>query len=275
MRNARALTSWLILCSVAVFSGCAQTRQLVQNPFTRAAKQRSIQYDLAQVAEREGQLRKAADQYSELLERKPEDARYCHRLGVVKLRLGEAEEGIQLLERAIELQPDNADILNDLGYAYLECGELAQAEEQFQAALAIDPNDTRTINNLGLCAGFDGRMKEAHQYFRRAGTEAQAQANLGFVLAQRGELQLAMSHYNRALSVNPELTSAAEALVQLTSLTREPDAPEVRLAHEAAAAPQANVQHASATGVPIEVPASSGHATLNTAAQPSFGLSAP
>jgi len=264
----------LILLCAAALTGCAQSRQLVQNPFTRAARHRSLQYDLAQVAEKEGHLRQAADQYRDLMKQKPKDARYQHRLGVVQLRLGEAEEGIALLEQARELNPDDPALLNDLGFAYLESGELEQAEEQFKAALSITPNDPRTINNLGLCAGFAGRMDEAHHYFRRVGTEAQAQANLAYVLAQRGEIPRAIERYNRALSLNPDLKPAAEALVQLASVTHELEESDIHVAH-GTASEQPAVRQASSTAEEFDLPPSPETPQRSAGLQPTIGLSAP
>jgi Flp pilus assembly protein TadD len=248
--NVAAKTAlWLLVAGAALIAGCSQTRQMVQqhNPITQGARDRSVRYDLAQVAEREGNLRKAADEYRTLLEKKPHDAQLCHRLGVVQIRLGEHEEGLKRLQQANELHKNDRTILNDLGYAYLETDDFDAAEKQFRAALAINPNDPRTINNLGLCAGFAGRTDEAYSLFRRVGGEAEAQANLAYVLAQRGDIELAMQHYNRALTVDPNLRPAAEALIQLTSLSQDIPRSQERIAEKPAAAGQPVIRQASAT----------------------------
>lgn len=269
----------LLVCSLVV-TGCAQTRQFVenQNPLTRAKRQFEVKFDLAQVAEREGQLRKAADQYAALLEKQPQNAQLHHRLGVVKVRLGERDEGMEHLRRAHDLKPGDPAILNDLGFACLEMGELDEAENYLREALSINANDRRTINNLGLCAAQSGRIDEAFRYFRRVGGEAEAHANLGYILAQMGDIEAAMQHYHQALSLDPQMRSAAEALIQLSRLSGGPAEPKSYVAKQGGGQRVA-VQQASAELDPEEE-------TLETSIevqkfeQPllhseEFGLSAP
>jgi Tfp pilus assembly protein PilF len=255
MRNLQSTGVWLLVGCATFGAGCARTQEYVRynNPITKPAQDRSIKYDLAQVAEREGNLRKAEQNYRDLLKDKPTDPRYSHRLGIVQIRLGEREEGIALLEKAAELKPNDAAILNDLGFAQLEGGEIEQAERNFRAALAVRANDPRTINNLGMCAGLDGRLDEAYGYFRRVGSEAQAQANLGYVLAQSGDVNAAMERYNRALSHDPEMKTAAEALIQLASLSKAAEESDLRFAQQAQEVEEAEESEEFAEPAPAPV----------------------
>lgn len=246
MRRSDGWRVSLLVCGLVV-TGCAQTRQFVenQNPLTKAKRQFEVKFDLAQVAEREGQLRKAADQYAALLEKQPKNAQLHHRLGVVKVRLGEREEGLEHLRKAHDLKPGDPAILNDLGFACLESGELDEAEKYLREALSINANDRRTINNLGLCAAHSGRIDEAFRYFRRVGGEAEAHANLGYILAQMGDIEAAMQHYHQALSLDPQMRSAAEALIQLSRLSQGPAESESYIAKQRGSHP-VSVQQASA-----------------------------
>jgi len=167
------------------------------------------------------------------------------------------------------MKPKDPALMNDLGFAYLEDGNLERAEEEFRAALAINPNDRRSINNLGLCVGMDGRYEEAYTLFRRVGSDAEAQANIGYILAQRGNINDAMQRYSRALTLNPELKTAAEALVQLTSLSQAADSTETRIASGQSASASPPIQQVSASEIFEEPPPSS------KAASPTLGLSAP
>jgi Flp pilus assembly protein TadD len=268
----------MVIC-LSTLTGCAKTRQLVQNPFTYPARQRAVKYNMAQVAEREGQLRTAAEQYQALMAKDRKDHRYPHRLGVVQLRLGEHAEGVANLEHAAKLKPTDADVLNDLGFAYLEAGELKAAEEQFRAALSLNPNDKRAINNLGLCAGFDGRLEEAYQLFRRVGSEAEAQANVAYILVQRGEIPRALERYNRALTLNPELRPAAEALVQLAQLQllEDPAKTPVKVASHDGETPERSVRQAVMKDADAfhGVDAAVSESPSTYSADPTLGLSTP
>jgi Tfp pilus assembly protein PilF len=58
-------------------------------------------------------------------------------------------------------------------------------------------------------------MQECLTYFRQYLDEADAHANVGFVLTQRGDFEAARQSYTKALSLNPRLKSAQHALLQL------------------------------------------------------------
>jgi tetratricopeptide (TPR) repeat protein len=62
-------------------------------------------------------------------------------LGLVKIRLGNLDEGTSDLELAAALNPDNALVRSYLGNAYLEDRRYALAEEQFTASKLLDPQD--------------------------------------------------------------------------------------------------------------------------------------
>lgn len=216
------MTTWM--CAAALLTavgGCASTRELALKPFTQPEKDREVRFDFAQVAERDGNLPRAAEQYRALHKARPKDARFCHRLGVVCVRMGDPDEGLEHLKQAHDLDPKNLAILNDLGYAQLLQGDYAAAESTFRAALALDPRHKRSMNNLALAIGYDGRIDEAYSLFRAAGSEAEAEGNIGYVLAHRGDLDAAINRYHRSLSRDPALRSSAEALVQLTELKEQ------------------------------------------------------
>lgn len=225
-----------LLGLVATFGGCASTREMVAKPFTDPIREREMRFDFAQVSERDGDLHRAEKTYRELVADKPKDPRYQHRLGVVLIRQGKLDEGIAALRVSADQQPENIEVLNDLGYAYVLHGQYAAAEQVMQQALRVDGRNPRTINNLALAIGYSGRTQEAYELFRQTQSEADARANLAFILSQRGDLLGAIREYDRALSKNPEHKVAAEALIQLTSLQQELD-------H---AAPGDDIQYASA-----------------------------
>jgi Flp pilus assembly protein TadD len=214
---------WLAiaLAAVALGPGCAQRPQWVQNPLTYRDRDRDMRFSFAQVIERDGNLYRAEKQYRELQQEAPKDPRFAHRLGVVLIRQGRTEEGVAFLEEAAKHKADDVAILNDLGYAYTVAGDYAAAEEHLRLAMTIDNRDSRTINNLALAIGYAGRTQEAYELFRRNGSEAEARANVAYVLAQRGELKHAVDEYNRALNKDPDYKPAAEGLVQLTQIGRE------------------------------------------------------
>lgn len=174
-----------------------------------------LQLGLAQRAERSGDLVQARAAYRAILEKQPDCTSALHRLGVVSVRLEQLPEALDCLEKAAGHEAPSSELLGDLGYAQLLSGDLEAAQETLDKALALDPTDKRIINNQGLVLGYLGQEEDSLELFRRAGSEAEALGNMGFVYAQMGELQKAKEFYLRAVHLQPDLKNAAQALVDL------------------------------------------------------------
>lgn len=129
---------------------------------------------------------------------------------------GKFDEAERLYQTALECGPPTADLLSDFGYCRYLQQQLPEAEAALRQALSIDPQHRAAMNNLGLVLGEAGKFDDAYRMFRQANDEAEAEANFAFICAQCGDLERAQSHYSRALSINPELRSATEALLQVT-----------------------------------------------------------
>jgi Flp pilus assembly protein TadD len=170
---------------------------------------------LARLSERRGQTEQAEQLYRKMIERFPDNPLPYHRLGVMRSKAGKWEEAETFFQQALALDPSNPDVLADLGYLCYLRSMPEQAEEYLRRALEIEPNHTKSCNNLAILLGEQGHLEECLALLRRAGSEAQAQSNLAFVLAQRGELDRAIEAYSRALTLDDSLRPAAEALVQL------------------------------------------------------------
>jgi len=202
--------------------GCAQMRGVATKVNPAAAnQQRETRLSFAKAHEQEGNLTKAEDALRQILESYPKDSETKHRLGVILVRRGKTEEGLQHLEEAVAAQPKNLSMRNDLGYAYLTQGELEKAETEFREALEISPKNTQSLNNLALAAGYQGRTQEAYTLFRGSMTEAEAMANLGFIHSQRGEVDLAIQRYSQALSYDPTLRNAADGMIQISTMKHQ------------------------------------------------------
>ena len=102
-----------------------------------------------------------------------------------------------------------------MGYAYLLIGDLESADQSLRAAVSMDSRNERAINNLAMVSGRRGKYNEALQLFQISGEDAEAYANLAYVMTENGHLGKAADAYHRALDLDADLTVAAEALVQL------------------------------------------------------------
>jgi Flp pilus assembly protein TadD len=223
MPRFRSLIIAVLCVGAAAAAGCTSIKTVARRLNPESRREFETAMTMAQVHEQEGKLQKSAEIYNTLHEQDSEQPEVCHRLGVVQMGLGNEAEGILLLEQANLLDPENADILNDLGYAYVVTGELEQGEALLRQAYALDPGSERTTNNLALAAGMAGRYEESLAMYEQVVTKAEAQANLGYIAAQRGEGPRAVQYYSRALDLDPQLTEAGEALAQLAEMKQAVD----------------------------------------------------
>ena len=215
----------LLLVGTVSLTGCTRARQLVHRVNPGTQREIDTKLMLGRAHEGEGHPQQAEPLYREILELESENGPACHRLGVVLMSQGQADEGLLYLEQANLLLPDHADVLADLGYAYMESGQLEQALPLLQSAYDLDPWDERIINNLAQALGYSGEYEECLALFREIMDEAEATSNLAYIHAQTGNGAHAMELYSRALDVDPELRSAANALVQLAEMRSEFEQP--------------------------------------------------
>jgi len=174
----------------------------------------------ARLNERRGQPGLAEAIYRELLEKEPGMSLPNHRLGVMEAKKGNFEVANSHFQAALEGDADNQELLVDAGYCLYLQNRLDEAEELYRRAFQINPDNQALCNNLGLLLGEQKRFEEALMIFKRGGSSAAAHANLGFVMAQLGEMELAERNFHAALDQDPSLRSAAVALVQIDSFKR-------------------------------------------------------
>ena len=114
-----------------------------------------------------------------------------------------------------QIDPRQADALSDQAFKLYSAGKLAEAESVMLKAVALRPSDVQLRNNLGVIYGHEGRSREALEQFRLAGSEADACANVGTILAAQNDLTGAKDYLRRALAADPNHARAQQALAAL------------------------------------------------------------
>jgi Flp pilus assembly protein TadD len=173
------------------------------------------EFAMARLCERRGETEQAETVYHALLKKAPRDARIYHRLAVLAVQKGDFVNAEEHFRVALSLAPPTAELLSDAGYCYYLQQKLPQAEAILKEALKLEPTYATAANNLGLVLGAEGRYRESMELFRRSNTEAEAYANMAYVLAQRGEMARAEQTYIRALTLNSTMRAAAQAVLQI------------------------------------------------------------
>jgi Flp pilus assembly protein TadD len=216
----------LVTILTLVLAGCANT----QNPFAELSPAKSTSdpdrpsipkskvntgVKLARIQEREGHLYKALEIYNDLYRADPKNQEVCHRLMIVHSRLDQHQEADDFFQKADKLKKGSAALYADYGYACHLRGDLELAETWLKKAHQIRPSEDRITGNLALVLAMQGREQESLAYYRQFLDEAEAQANLGYALTQRGDFAAAGERYAKALELAPNMKSAQNALLQL------------------------------------------------------------
>jgi Flp pilus assembly protein TadD len=188
-------------------------------------QQFQVHIDFGRAFETQGNLDAAIHEYQDALKvvenkrRGPfraADAALAHRrMGSAFDRTGRFAQAETHYQKALNLSPKDPKIWNDAGYSYYLQGRWTDAERALNTAARLAPEDERIRTNLGLTLAAQGRTQEALPLLSRTSGEAIGHANLGYLLAATGQLDLARQQYETALALRPDLTVARRALTQI------------------------------------------------------------
>jgi Flp pilus assembly protein TadD len=170
-----------------------------------------------------------------------------HQLGMIYVRTGRAEPGLQLLRKAVAIRPEESLYWNNLGAACLAIERSQEAVDAVRKALAIDPKNFMAWQNLGLgerdlgdraaaveafdraaalgaldasslacwgeCLGAVGRFAEAEVVVRRgldlAAEDSGILTLLGWLLSEQGKTDEARETFRRSLDLKADQFLAA------------------------------------------------------------------
>jgi tetratricopeptide (TPR) repeat protein len=130
-------------------------------------------------------------------------------------RMGRFAQAEVHYKQALRFSPRDPKIWNDAGYSYYLQGRWADAERTLKTGLRHAPDDSRLATNLGLTLAAAGKTSEALPILSRFSGDAVGHANLGYLLAATGQVELARQQYHQALDLRPNLALAHRALAQL------------------------------------------------------------
>lgn len=170
---------------------------------------------------------------------------------------GHKPEALAELHKMLEANGFDPVGYYNLGNAFARLDESEAAIRAYRRAIEQRSGGySRAQNNLGVVLLREGRWNEAYDAFNAAlrlenFRYAEASYNLGRLYAARGERDLAVREWRRALLVNPKHTAAAQALARGVDddvIVVEKTPPVVKPAATANAVPM--VARASASGRP-------------------------
>lgn len=106
---------------------------------------------LAKIYEQEGGMRKAIDEYVQVLDIKKDDTDSYYKISVLLRELGRNDEATEMLQTLLKTKPDMYEASKLLGGIYLEQKEFKKAIEVYTNAVKHNANNYELYYNLGVC----------------------------------------------------------------------------------------------------------------------------
>ncbi|WP_417392769.1 HEAT repeat domain-containing protein [Gimesia sp.] len=169
---------------------------------------------VAQDLENKKELEKAKKTYESIHKADPDRALACHRLAIVSYRLGERDESLEYFEKAKELTPENAELLSDYGYALYKMKKYPEAEDVLRKSVSLSPKSERATTRLATVLGSQGKMQESYTQLCKISSPAESHEIIAHLHAERGEKQLALTHYQKSLAMSQRDASGRGSIKQ-------------------------------------------------------------
>ncbi len=143
----------------------------------------------------------------------PQQARFTDLLGILRIALGERQEGLVLLRQALDLEPDSPQRHFNLGRVLLAEGNTEEATEMLRRAVDLFPNFVRAWLFLGYAYEQSNHSAEAIDAWQRV-LAIEPKNSRGYVAlvdilwreGRRGEAE-SWWHHGRAFASHPDLLS--------------------------------------------------------------------
>jgi len=141
---------------------------------------------------------------------------------LTRIQTGYWQNSEKLFTRAISVTANNYVMHDAYGLYLCRCGRLAEGVRQFQEAVRINPG--YAAGRINLCQGLMelGRTDEAINCYLESlkvvfsyEKKCKLYTGLGFAYEKKGELDLAILNYKKALELAPDYTPAKQGLASV------------------------------------------------------------
>jgi len=165
-------------------------------------------YEKGQALSASGRHAEAIAEYEQALAVRPNDTRVLFALGNTARALGLAKAAEEFYGRVLALEPQRLEALINLANLLRNRGQTGAAIALLQPALARSADAPELWLTIGSAHRETGDHATAESHFREAiarrSDYAPALGNLADILADRGEVEEALSLYERAIKRDPQ-----------------------------------------------------------------------
>lgn len=170
-----------------------------------------VHHNLGIVYQQQTAHDKAVLQFREAIRLQPEFGEARLLMGFSLLSLGKNTEAVRELQRAVKILPDQPQARLQLAKAYERLNNWFGVVDQFRALREIEPNNGEYAYQLGKA--YNRLSDWSYQEIIRVNSgSARLYQSLGQTYLQQGQLELALSEFQRALQADPKLPELHLAL---------------------------------------------------------------
>jgi tetratricopeptide (TPR) repeat protein len=192
----------------------AQAAPLLETALAEDPQNVEIRFNLAFAYAQLQQDDKAIEQYSKVVEQRPELGQARMNLGLVLLRQGKPAEAAPHFQKLSEARPEDFRAQFHYAQALDAAGQFEQAIPVYQKALALDAQSADASLGLGRSLARAGRFPEAREPYHRAAQLdpelASSVLELAELLEKGGREPEALEIYQQYLTAHPEEIAVQE-----------------------------------------------------------------
>lgn len=139
---------------------------------------------LAEIYEKEGGMRKAIDEYVQVIDINKKDYISYYKISFLLNDLGKKDEAVQMLESLLKNKPQYFEATQLLGDILCEQEKYKQAANIYHEALKYNPNSYEIYYNMGIVYTMLNDFKNAKECYEKAATINTLLYNAYYNLAQ-------------------------------------------------------------------------------------------
>lgn len=182
---------------------------------------------LGVILAKQKQYAEAAAHYQTALSLNPESATAHNNLARLLHSQGRPQEAMEHYAAALRLNPRLASAHNNLGILQLQQRQPTEGLAHLRTAVQLKPGDPESQLNLAIALNQVDQPKEAWEIFNRISpafpNDAKFHFEFGQTLARLQRTREALSHFARALRLNPDYAEALDRLAWILATDPHPE----------------------------------------------------
>jgi tetratricopeptide (TPR) repeat protein len=147
--------------------------------------------------------------YVDNIAKNEQSSMFYSNIAVESIFIRDYDKAFAYAKRALDIDSQNKSALNSMGIIHRRRGDLTKAEEIYRFGASTTGDKTVFLRNLSILLNSQSRFKEALSLNKEISKQKRNNpwqwVNSGRKAQRDGDFHVALSHYQRALSIAPDL----------------------------------------------------------------------